>query len=188
MRKFRYIDDLFEQKLDHCAHRGCRAPAEHRAPISPDRPGEFQHFCLEHIKIFNKQWDYFKGKESDEIFAFQSDAFTGHRPTWKMHGDPKISAQKLHAALHRFAGSAEDFPPEAFFAPPLGAQDRRALEQLDLEHPSDTTVVKKQFKKLARRYHPDRNHGDKNAEERFKEINNAYRHLIEHYCPTISEL
>ncbi len=34
--------------------------------------------------------------------------------------------------------------------------------------------ISKAFKKLARKYHPDFNHGDKNAEERFKEINEAY--------------
>jgi molecular chaperone DnaJ len=34
--------------------------------------------------------------------------------------------------------------------------------------------IKKAYRKLARRYHPDRNHGDKKAEERFKEISQAY--------------
>jgi molecular chaperone DnaJ len=34
--------------------------------------------------------------------------------------------------------------------------------------------IKKAFKKLARQYHPDRNHGDKQAEERFKEISQAH--------------
>lgn len=34
--------------------------------------------------------------------------------------------------------------------------------------------VKKAFRKLALKYHPDKNHGNKEAEERFKEINEAY--------------
>ncbi|MDQ6817639.1 MAG: molecular chaperone DnaJ [Actinomycetota bacterium] len=34
--------------------------------------------------------------------------------------------------------------------------------------------IKKAYRKLARRYHPDRNHGDKQAEERFKEISQAH--------------
>src|ERR1700733_11520949 len=34
--------------------------------------------------------------------------------------------------------------------------------------------IKKAYRKLARKYHPDQNHGDKQAEERFKEISQAH--------------
>src|SRR5947209_13414228 len=34
--------------------------------------------------------------------------------------------------------------------------------------------IKKAYRKLARQYHPDRNPGDKKAEERFKEISQAH--------------
>lgn len=37
--------------------------------------------------------------------------------------------------------------------------------------------IKKAYKKLAMQYHPDRNKGDKKAEEKFKEINEAYQVL-----------
>src|SRR5258708_22048181 len=37
--------------------------------------------------------------------------------------------------------------------------------------------IKKTFRKLARKYHPDVNPGDKKAEEKFKEINEAYEVL-----------
>jgi molecular chaperone DnaJ len=37
--------------------------------------------------------------------------------------------------------------------------------------------IKKSFRKLARQYHPDKNPGDKNAEEKFKEISQAYETL-----------
>src|ERR1700722_15136225 len=37
--------------------------------------------------------------------------------------------------------------------------------------------IKKAYRKLARKYHPDQNHGDKQAEERFTEISQAHNGL-----------
>ena len=34
-------------------------------------------------------------------------------------------------------------------------------------------VLKKKYRKLAAKYHPDKNQGDKSAEEKFKEVNEA---------------
>lgn len=42
---------------------------------------------------------------------------------------------------------------------------------------ASTEEIKKAFRKLARKYHPDVNPGDKKAEEKFKEINEAYEVL-----------
>jgi DnaJ-class molecular chaperone len=42
---------------------------------------------------------------------------------------------------------------------------------------ASTDEIKKAFRKLARKYHPDVNPGDKKAEEKFKEINEAYEVL-----------
>jgi molecular chaperone DnaJ len=45
---------------------------------------------------------------------------------------------------------------------------------LGVEKKASQEEVKKAYRKLARQYHPDRNKGDKAAEERFKEISQAY--------------
>lgn len=44
---------------------------------------------------------------------------------------------------------------------------------------ADVDEIKKIYRKLARKYHPDVNPGDKSAEERFKEINEAYHVLTD---------
>jgi molecular chaperone DnaJ len=47
-------------------------------------------------------------------------------------------------------------------------------EVLGVAKTASQDEIKKAYRKLARRYHPDKNHGDKEAEERFKEIQAAY--------------
>ena len=51
-------------------------------------------------------------------------------------------------------------------------------EILGVKRDASGDEIKKAFRRLARKYHPDRNKGDKNAEARFKEINEAHNVLI----------
>ncbi|MDO5536428.1 MAG: J domain-containing protein [Desulfovibrionaceae bacterium] len=48
---------------------------------------------------------------------------------------------------------------------------------LGVERSADKETIAKAYKKLARKYHPDLNPGDKQAEEKFKEVNEAYEVL-----------
>ena len=50
-------------------------------------------------------------------------------------------------------------------------------EVLQVSRTATKAEIKKAFRKLALKYHPDRNPGDKEAEEKFKQINEAYEVL-----------
>lgn len=54
------------------------------------------------------------------------------------------------------------------------ADKRDYYEVLGLKKGASEDEIKKSFRKLAMKYHPDKNPGDKEAEEKFKEINEAY--------------
>ncbi|MDR0579671.1 MAG: molecular chaperone DnaJ [Campylobacteraceae bacterium] len=55
--------------------------------------------------------------------------------------------------------------------------DFEYYEILEVNKNADNETIKKAYRKLALKYHPDRNQGDKKAEEKFKQINEAYQVL-----------
>ncbi|MCI1304683.1 MAG: molecular chaperone DnaJ [Lachnospiraceae bacterium] len=54
------------------------------------------------------------------------------------------------------------------------AEKRDYYEVLGVDRGADQETIKKAYRKLAKKYHPDMNPGDKNAEAKFKEATEAY--------------
>ena len=67
-----------------CQWDGCDEAGTHRAPVGRMKEGEYFRFCFDHVREYNKRFNYFSGLSDGEIARFQKEALTGHRPTWKM--------------------------------------------------------------------------------------------------------
>ena len=59
----------------------------------------------------------------------------------------------------------------------MAENKRDYYEVLGIEKSASADEIKRAYRKLAGKYHPDRNPGDKSAEEKFKEIGEAYEVL-----------
>ena len=57
------------------------------------------------------------------------------------------------------------------------AAKRDLYEVLGISKTADEKTIKKAYRKLAKKYHPDMNPGDKTAEQKFKEVTDAYNIL-----------
>ncbi len=161
-----------------CEAPGCRLNGEFRAPRARDRLNEYRWFCLEHVREYNKKWDYFAGLDAAGIEAHIRADTIWRRPVWPL-GGRRGSGPHVHdpLGLSDDAGLAERPPPPMDGSEQLTPAERSAMEVLELSWPTTHAGVKSRYKELVKLHHPDANGGAREAEEKLKEINAAYSTL-----------
>src|SRR6218665_844857 len=65
-----------------CQWDCCEKTGTHRAPVGRDAEGLYLFFCLEHVKEYNKGYNFSTGLSNADIARYQKEAATGGRPTW----------------------------------------------------------------------------------------------------------
>lgn len=173
-----------------CQWDGCEQPGTHRAPVGRMAEGEYFKFCFDHVREYNKGFNYFSGVPDSDIARFQKEALTGHRPTWKM-GASKGSQPSPDFAQKR-SGRAGYYQrlrdPYGVFNEGVAAADRprqrklksleaKAMETLGLDPTATGSQIKQRYKELVKKHHPDANGGDRASEDRFRDVIQAYKML-----------
>ncbi len=171
-----------------CQWPGCGQPGEFRAPPAEgaapgDRPPEYQWFCLDHVREFNARYNFFAGMSPDEISHAQrpyagweretrafATAGADRPPPWADFSDP------LDAIGARFRTRMAEERTRAD-GKPLSGDDRRALKVLGLGTDADRRALRTRYSELVRKYHPDRNGGDRGFEAKLQDVIAAYQAL-----------
>jgi curved DNA-binding protein CbpA len=174
---------LEQEGLPPCDWPGCTNRGNHRAPMGRMREGEYHRFCLDHVKQYNQSYNYFAGMSDASVAAFQRDALTGHRPTWKVGVDQadarrsasaRATARAAQDPFDLFGGRRGPPPSAAETERPVSAIVRRALDTFDIEASATAAEIKARYKLLVKRHHPDANGGDRASEERLRQVIQAY--------------
>ncbi|RWX74412.1 molecular chaperone DnaJ [Neorhizobium lilium] len=176
-----------------CQWDGCDKPGVHRAPVGRNAEGQFFLFCFEHVKEYNKGYNYFSGLSDTEIARYQKEAITGHRPTWTVG----VNKAAKDAPLHSTARSGSPGAQQRFKDPfgfvsqarangtsrfetqgrKLKTLEAKAFETMGLAANASAIEIKKRYKELVKKHHPDANGGDRGSEERFRAVIQAYQLL-----------
>ena len=158
-----------------CEHQGCAEEGVHRAPYSPQQTNKYRWFCLDHVRAYNKSWDFAKGLGPEEIEQLIRFDTIWQRET-KPLGNWRTKDRLLRARARHFAFGEEGF---THAAPQYTPKVAAALATFELDVMPAPEVLRSRYHELAKKYHPDANGGDKAAEERLKDINQAYAALKE---------
>lgn len=181
-------DRRAKREAPACEWAGCKKPGLHRAPKGRGQENQYWRYCIDHVREYNNNYNYFAGLSDDAVIAFQKDSLTGNRPTWKMGmnasrraggGDTAATggftfSDPLNVA-ENFGGFERAQPkPEGRV---VHNAERKAYEDLGLEPEATPVEIKTRFKELVKRHHPDAHGGDRTYEERLKVVIQAYNYL-----------
>lgn len=169
------LDRNVGEQQPTCDVPACDGTADYRAPKSRDNLRDYYWFCLAHVREYNSAWNYYAGMTADQIEAEVRRDIDWQRPTWPL-GQRGLNATQAF----RTDGLLDDTDAadgrEQWTA--TRHPEAEALAIMNLSPPVAIDDLKRRYKVLVKRHHPDTNGGDKKAEERLKAINIAYNKLL----------
>ncbi len=157
-----------------CNHPDCQEFGDYRAPIGYDNLNNYQWFCLDHIKDFNKNWNYHNKMNADQI---ENDI--RYDTIWRRPTKPFGSGMKYF----NFTLNGEEMGSIENPNQDLNKKNKLfgSLSVLDLDINADINLIKKRYKELVKKFHPDITGNSKKNIDKFRKIIEAYNYLLERY-------
>lgn len=158
-----------------CFKKDCLKPGIYKAPKSKNEINNYIWFCEEHIKLYNKSWNYCKDMSQKEIENHIQQDTIGWRPTWNF----STATKKFKNFEKIFSNYFHFFKKEKKFK--INKKNtilNNSLKTLDINEKNiDIKLIENKYKKLVKKYHPDKHNGDKKYEEKLKKINKAFEEV-----------
>ena len=173
-----------KKSIRKCDNEDCQEKGEFRAPKSRILLNQYYFFCLDHVKEYNKSWDFYKGLSVNQIETSMREDIIWNRPSWPLKGNPYKVINEINELyeddpnLLNLDRSYGEYFKNKIIDEKLTSEENLALSTLELKVPLTLENIKKNYKKLVKIFHPDVNGNNKKAEDKFKEINSAYKILL----------
>jgi len=173
--------------INFCDYHSCKEQGKYKAPKSRLKINEYYLFCLKHVTNYNKSWNFYKGLSVDQIELSIRKDTVWDRPSWPLKGNPAKILDQINKFIDNDYSLFEkdkdfhNFLKNKLVEEKLTDQEYASLKIFGLSLPISVDEIKKKYKKLVKIFHPDVNDNDKNAETKFKEINEAYKILLKKF-------
>ena len=172
--------NLFEKEKKiikkKCFKDNCSNPGIFKAPKSKDELNHYIWFCEEHIKEYNKNWNYIKNMSQNEIERHIQLDTIGWRPTWNF-STSNIRLKRFEKVFTNYFNFFKKKKTKKEFDK-YNSSLQKALKVLNINNEEiNLKKIENKYKKLAKKYHPDKNKGNKKYEEKFKNINQAFEEI-----------
>tara|TARA_B100000242_G_scaffold183520_1_gene131799 strand:+ start:29 stop:619 length:591 start_codon:yes stop_codon:yes gene_type:complete len=170
--------------IRECDKIDCKQKGEFKAPKSRKNLNEYYFFCLDHVKEYNKSWDFYRGLTVNQIESSMREDTIWNRPSWPLKGNPYKVIEQINNLYDdkindlNLDNNKSNYFQNKIFNERFTTEENKALSILNVKLPITLEKIKKNYKKLVKIFHPDVNGNNKNAEEKFKEINKSYKIIL----------
>ncbi|CAO5678139.1 MAG: hypothetical protein NEHIOOID_00199 [Holosporales bacterium] len=159
-----------QSSFRRCDFSGCeqeglyKAPKDAVAVTTPDQ--SWYWFCKHHVRIYNEQWNYYKGMNEDQAYSSYKNDVMWNRTAWpRNHG-------------HHHVPIYDPFELAQANSAPSGLthEEQNALYTFGLHFPFSAQELQLNYRELVKKNHPDL-HKTQEAQEMIIKINHAYQIL-----------
>ena len=164
-----------ENNQRSCYNPDCKELGLYPAPKSKENLREYLYFCINCIREFNQSWNYFEGLNEQELEIEIRKSTTWNRPSWKF-GTKNLNYD-FEKAFRQFNEQKKLDENKN-----VSKKIKDAFNLLDLDLNSTQDEIKRRYKNLAKKWHPDVQQNETNHNKnKFIDITNAYKTILDSF-------
>lgn len=168
-----------------CQWDGCDRIGAQRAPVGRNAEGLFLFFCQEHVKLYNRGYNYSSDLSEPAVARYQKEAASGARQVWGTVVEaprelPIPSTERSGSAKASNARKSSEQRKEQtreLAARRLRVLEAKAFETLGLHPESTPQEIRSRYKERLKMHHPDVNQGNRTAEADLRAAIDAHKIL-----------